>query len=180
MMNRPFACFVVSLMLLQAPASFAQAQDGAEVRLALGRDGPAWVGEKVDVYLELWTRDLRFSGQALTLPEAQGGYLLQPDSTTVKLSRRREGEDWQGLRYILSLYPQRAGAVRVPSFEVRFSTSAGYGSEPTRHAFDTQALTVDAVLPPGAEPGALLVTTADFSLETRWEPQPKEPGRAEL
>jgi len=179
-MSRLCAVFASALVLLQAATLFAQSPDDAEIRLVAANDGPAWVGEKVDVYLDLWTRDLSFSGQAFTLPEARGGYLLQADSTTLKLTERRAGASWQGLRYVFSLYPQRPGTVTVPPFDVRFSTGAGYGSESRDWSFTTQELDVEVVLPPGAEAGALLVTTTEFSLDARWEPEPPEPGRIEL
>jgi len=179
-MIRLRAVLASTLVLLQAATVFAQSPDDAEIRLVAANDGPAWVGEKVDVYLDLWTRDLSFSGQAFTLPEARGGYLLQADSTTLKLTERRAGSSWQGLRYVFSLYPQRPGTVTVPPFDVRFSTGAGYGSEPRDWSFTTQELAVEAVLPPGAEAGALLVTTTDFSLDARWEPETAEQDRVEL
>lgn len=179
-MNRLRAVLATALLLLPAAAVRAQAQEGAEIRFVAAKERPAWVGERIDLHLELWTRDLSFSGQAFTLPEVQGGYLLQPDSTTLKMTERRGRETWQGLRYIFNLYPQRPGGVSVPSFGVRFSTSAGYGTEPRAWSFTTPELKVDAVLPPGAQPGTLLVTTTDFSLDARWEPESEKRGRIEL
>lgn len=169
-----------SLMLLLATPGGALAQDGADIRVLAANKDRIWVGERVDIHLELWTEALSFSGQSFTLPEVRGGYLLQPDSTTIKMSERRDGATWQGLRYTFNLYPQRQGELEVPSFEVRFSTSAGYGSEPRPHIFRTQPVSVEAALPPGARQGELLVTTSDFKLDAAWDPAPTDGSRMAL
>ena len=157
-----------------------QAEETADVRILPGTDDAVWVGEKVDVYLELWTNQLSFGDQFFVLPEVNGGFLMQPDSTTVKLTERRGSESWQGLRYYLSLYLQRAGQVEIPSFEVRFSTRAGFGSDSLPHVFQTQTLSVAARMPPGADSGGLLVSTSSFNLQGGWEPAPSEEGIVEL
>ena len=171
---------IASLALLLSLAAESQAQDGADIRVLVGRDDAVWVGERVDIHLELWTDALSFSGLSFSLPVAEGGYLLPADSSTINMSERRGHETWQGLRYTFSLYPQRPGEVVVPAFDVRFSTRAGYGSEPKSYDFRTQPLSVRAELPPGVEGSALLVTTTEFSLDAAWEPVPDEEGVLEL
>jgi len=158
---------LLALIVLAGPAAAA---GEAEVRLVAAREGAAWVGENVPLFLELWTADLSFSNQSFVLPEVPGAYLLQPDSTTVKSGERRGGEPWQGLRYVLSLYPQRAGAIEIPSFEVRFSTRGAYGEPPVAHRLATAPLRVEARQPPGVSPASLLVTTRRFTVEAAWEP----------
>jgi hypothetical protein len=134
------------------------------------------VGEEVPIHLELWTRGLSFSEQSFLLPEVTGAFLLQTEAGGMNLSERRGGETWQGLRYTLSLYPQRAGTLVLPSFTVRFSTRAAFGQPSVPQAFETDELEVAARRPPGSEPGALLVTSSDFSLDASWSIQPEEEG----
>ncbi len=110
----------------------------------------------------------------------KGGYLVQADSTTVKLNEKRGDSQWQGLRYSLLFYPQREGRLEVPPFDVQFSASAGFGTEPARFAFRTPPVTVDVRLPPGAERSGLLVTTGSFSMEASWTPQVPTDGALEL
>lgn len=168
------------LFLLVFAASAARADDVASVRIQAADEEAVWVGEKAAVYLELWTRQLSFADQSFALPEAEGGFLMQPDSTTVKLTERRGSETWQGLRYYLALYPQRAGQIEIPPFEVRFSTLEGFGSESQDHVFRTEPVSVAARMPPGATPGSLLVSTRDFRLRGGWEPAPADEDGLEL
>ena len=174
------ALLLLAIGLAQPASVKAAAALQADVRLAAARAEPVWVGEEVELYLELWTDGLSFGDQLFTLPEVPGGFLLQGDSSTVKLSESRSDTDWQGLRYTLLLYPQAAGRLEVPPFEVRFTARAGFGSEPAAFTFRTESVVVEARLPEGAAAGELLVTTSDFTLDARWDRQPPADGPLHL
>lgn len=161
-------------------AAFGSAALQGEIRFARALDEPVWVGQEVELHLELWSDAFSFGDQLFILPEVPGGFLLQGDSSTVKLSETRAGTAWQGLRYTLLFYPQSAGRLEVPAFAVSYSARAGFGSTPTAFSFRTDALGVEARLPPGASPGDLLVTTAAFELEARWDRDPPAEGALRL
>ena len=155
-------------------------EGAAEIRFFPADEGPAWVGEKRDVHLELWTEDVSFSGQSLVLPDVSGAYLMLLETSSLKLSETRNGIPWQGLRYTLALLPQRAGVIEIPPFEVRFSSRADYLGEAVEHVFTTSPLTVEARLPEGAESGGIPVTTTDFTLDAEWQPAASAKGVIEL
>lgn len=174
-----------SLVLLAAallrPGSAAAAEPlQADVRLSASSQEAVWVGQEVELYLELWSDGFSFGEQQFVLPEVLGGFLLEGDSTTVKLSENRAGAAWQGLRYSLLFYPQAAGPTEVPSFNVHFTARAAFGSEPTAFSFQTEPLVVEARWPPGVRPGGLLVTTADFKLEAGWDRELPADGPLQL
>ncbi|MEE4216432.1 MAG: hypothetical protein V2I48_02390 [Xanthomonadales bacterium] len=180
-MSRILSSLLVLAGLLPLGPLAAQAAEGASIRFEASRQDVVWVGERLDLYLELWTDDVSFSGQSFVQPQVSGGYLLPAESGTVKLNEKRGGVAWQGLRYTMSLYPQRAGEIGIPAFDVRFSTSSGYGSEPREHAFRTPELTVTSRFPPGADTEGLLVTSRDFRMDAEWEPSlPAEAGAFEM
>ena len=168
-MSRTWISLLLAGLLLALPAA-ARSDEVASIGFEASHADVVWLGERLDLYLELWTTDVSFSGQSFVQPQVNGAYLMPPESGTVKLSEKRDGLAWQGLRYTMSLYPQRAGEIEVPAFDVRFSTSAGYGSEPKQHQFRTPALRIESRLPPGADNSGLLVTTPRFSVDAVWEP----------
>jgi len=170
---------LLAALLLPARAPAADALQG-DLRFVAQRDGPVWVGEQLNLYLELWTDGFSFGDQQFVLPEVPGGYLLQGDSTTVKLSEDRDGTAWQGLRYTLMLFPQTAGRLEIPPFDVSFTARAGFGSEPASFRFRTEPLRVEARLPAGAEPSGLLVSTTAFTLEARWDRELPAEGPLQL
>jgi len=166
---RIFGWLVLSLALsLAALADEPQ----AEIRFFAEPPETLWLGEQVTLNLELWSDGLSFRGQTFSLPEVKGAFLLQPDATTVKLTERRGGATWQGLRYPLLLFAQREGRLEVPPFDVRFEVSAGFGRPASTFQFRTPPLYVEARLPPGVRQGELLVTSSAVDFESSWTPAP--------
>jgi hypothetical protein len=184
MNRRPnsLACGLAVILLcgFQIASTRASTDLQGEIRLEAEREGATWLGRELELSLDIWSNGVSFGDQLFVLPEVKGAYLLQADSSTVKLSENRGGVQWQGLRYTLLLYPQRAGRLEVPSFEVRFSARAGYGTEPQIFNFQTPVKFIDARLPPGADTGGLLVTTSSFSMEASWTPSLPDDGPGQL
>jgi hypothetical protein len=175
---RPQQRLIVSLavlLLLTMRNAMADPLQG-DIRLQTRQEGPFWVGEQIELNLDIWSNGFSFSGQRFLLPEVDGAYLLQVDASTIKLSEQRDGETWQGLRYTIMVYPQKSGRVDIPSFSVEFSAGAGYGSEVTSFQVNTPVLEIEARLPPGVNSRGLLVATRDFNMSFEWSPD-REPDQ---
>jgi len=172
--------FAPACLLLMLVSAQANADLQGEIRFEAGREGATWLGQELELNLDLWSDGVSFGDQAFVLPEVKGAYLLQADSSTIKLNENRDGVAWQGLRYTFLLYPQRAGRLEVPSFEVRFSARAGYDSEPSGFSFQTPVLFVEAQLPPGANASGLVVTSTSFTMESSWTPTLPDEGPGNL
>jgi hypothetical protein len=162
----PIALLCAATMLVQTPALAIEGR----VRLSFDGGQPLWVGQKVELNLDLMTTGFSFSDQHFQLPEPGGALLLQTDSSTIKATEQIDGVTWQILRYPVLLYAQRAGEISVPAFEVTFSAAEGYGSEPEAFRFSTGPLSLEARLPPGVDSADGLVVTTDFTLEVDWQP----------
>ena len=178
--SKMFRGFLLLTMFMLSSATGAAGPLQGEIRFQAADQEIRWVGQQQELYLELWTDGFSFADQMFVLPEVKGAYLLQPDASTVKLSENREGVAWQGLRYTLLLYPQQGGKLQVPSFDVSFSARAGFGSEPASFRYSTAPLEIAARMPPDVEPGGLLVTTGDFSMESSWAPIAASDGTVQL
>jgi len=171
-MNRHLLALGILVTLL-LPFSAAAQDDGvqADVDVSIRQDQEIWAGQQVTVNLDLKTSGFSFSGTQFNLPEVSGAFLVQTDTTTVKLSEKRNGQTWQILRYPLALYPQKSGQLEIPPIEVRFTTSAGFGSEDRAFEFQTRPLLVAVSLPPGVNDGELLISTDSFELDYTWQPE---------
>jgi hypothetical protein len=86
------------------------------------------------------------------------------------MTKKIDNRDWQVLRYPLALYPQRAGLLEVPPIDVRFVTSAGFGTPRKSFEFKTEPTQLTITLPPGVKQGDLVVTTDSFKLDYDWQP----------
>ena len=150
---------------------FAQDEDvKAAVSASIQQDQEIWAGQQVTVDLDLKTRGFSFSNTHFSLPEVSNAFLMQTDTTTIKLSEKIEGQDWQILRYPLALFPQKSGQLTVPAIDVRFSTSVGYGKPVKSFEFKTEPLEISVSLPPGVKQDELVVTTRSFQLDHDWQP----------
>ncbi len=167
------------LLLLYGTASAGSDLQG-EIKFGAADSDPVWIGQEVELQLDLWSDGLNFGDQLFVLPEVKGGFLLQADSSTVSLSENRKGVQWQGLRYTFFFYPQRAGRLQVPVFDVRFSTRAAYNAEPVIFQYRTSPVFIEARLPPGADSSGLVVTSSSFTMAAAWTPGLADDGPVEL
>jgi len=177
-MNSPFLKCVgvvtqmLAMMLALMLPFLAAAQDSeVKARIAFGvqQADEFWAGQQLTLNLDLKTTGFSFSGTHFNLPEVTGAFLMQTDTTTVKFSENVAGQSWQIVRYPLALYPQKAGLLTIPPIDVRFSTSAGFGSVVEDFEFQTEPLALTIALPPGVKDGELVVTTSSFELDHDWQ-----------
>ena len=143
----------------------------AGVDISIQQDQTIWMGQQVTVNLDLKTTGFSFSNSHFNLPEVSGAFLMQTDTTTIKFSEKIGGESWQVIRYPLALYPQKAGQLEIPSINVRFTTSAGFGSAEKAFEFQTKPLQLSVESPAGVKQGELVITTTSFELQYNWQPQ---------
>jgi hypothetical protein len=171
-MNRTFLKLML-LAVLYLPASSLSANEEvrANAAISIQQSGEIWAGQQVTLNLDLKTTGLSFSNSHFNLPEVDGAFLMQTDTTTIKTTETIQGETWQIVSYPLALYPQKTGQLRIPSIGVRFSTSTGFGSKVKAFEFQTEPLDISVNLPPGAKEGTMLVTTTSFELDHNWQPQ---------
>jgi len=158
-------------MVLSHPAWAQDDEVRAAASASIQEDGEIWAGQQVTVNLDLKTTGFSFSNALFNLPEVSGGFLMQTDSTTIKLSEKKDGRDWQVLRYPLALYPQKSGQLTIPPINVRFGTSAGFGKTQKDFEFETEPLEVSISLPPGVNEDEIVVTTRSFQLDHSWQPE---------
>ena len=167
-----FMTGLMSPLTAAAQASDIQENDvQAGVAISVQRQQNIWAGQQVTLDLDIKTTGFSFSNSHFNLPEVSGAFLMQTDTTTIKLTENIDGQTWQIIRYPLALYPQKAGQLEVPPISVRFTTSAGFGSTEKAFEFQTQPLVLTINQPPGVKDGDLVITTTSFKLDHDWQPQ---------
>lgn len=171
-MTRYIRQLIILLGLMSPFAAIAQVDDvQADVAISIQQNEDIWAGQQVTINLDLKTSGYSFSNSHFNLPEVSGAFLMQTDSTTIKMTEKIDGESWQIVRYPLALYPQKAGQLEIPAINVRFSTSAGFGSTARAFEFQTEPLELTIKLPPGVKDGDLVISTTSFELRHDWQPQ---------
>lgn len=171
-MSRNFLKIILLTSLL-LPVSVVAADEEvkAAVAISIQQDQDIWAGQQVTISLDLKTTGYSFSDLHFNLPEVPGAFLMQTDTTTVKMTETIDGQTWQIIRYPLALYPQKAGQLEIPPIAVRFATSAGFGSTSVPFEFQTDPLVLTINSPPGVKDGDLVITTPVFELDYQWQPE---------
>jgi hypothetical protein len=135
-----------------------------------------WVGQRVILRIEVLAADAWAQIGTFEPIELPGAYLLQTDSQGSRLQETIDGTGYTGQAYALSLFPQRAGPLRVPPLPVAVSVKT-WGVEATERSqqAETPEVSLDVRLPPGAEGVADLVSTGRFRASQTWSPENASP-----
>ena len=163
-------CILCSLLLGTTVTRISEADVKGRVRVSVTAQDEFWVGQQIEVNLDLLTTGYSFSDSRFNLPEIPGVLLLQIDSTTIKLNENSNGERWQVIRYPLALFSQKGGPITIPPIKVRFSSAEVFGKEVRDFDLQTESLVILTSMPPGATANALVLSTSDFEVNFQWSP----------
>jgi hypothetical protein len=156
---------LILLLLFAAPS---RAADGVEVRVSVTPEDP-WVGQRTRLNLEVLAED--GWAQVSNLPDLhfEGAYVMQLQSQGTRLN---EGSR-TGQRYQFSVFPQRAGRIEVPALGLQVVVKR-WGFPATEDTFTvrTEATSLIARTPPGAEGRADVVTSGRLESSQEWSAQP--------
>jgi len=171
-MTRTIGIAMIVISLVMPLTLAAQENDvQADVAISVTHNGTLWVGQQITLNLDVKTTGFSFSNTHFNLPEISGAFLMQTDTSTVKLTENVGGQSWQIVRYPIALYPQQAGTLEIPPIDVRFSTSAGFGSTEKAFEFRTRPLELTISQPPGVNDAGMVITTSAFELSHQWQPE---------
>jgi len=163
--------FLACLFILLSTQLAAEDEVNANISISIQQDGDIWRGQQVTLNLDLKTTGFSFSNTHFNLPEVNGAFLMQTDTTTIKLSEKIDGVTWQIIRYPLALYPQTTGELEIPSIDVRFNSSAGFGSTEKAFEFQTAPLQMLIQSPAGVPASELVITSTSFKFDYDWQPE---------
>lgn len=159
------------LMLLALPAM----EDFAKVRTTLVTKGDIYVGQKVTVVIDLLVPTFFAGAPSFDVPDVPGTVILPPGNTAPVLGNEKIGDvTYTTQRHELTIYPQRAGTVTIPSFGIRVVASAGPGKPPTTYPLKTEAITFDALMPKGVEGLSTILSAESVEVKEDWHPEKKD------
>jgi hypothetical protein len=103
--------------------------------------------------------------------------ILPPQGRPLIGNEEVGGDTYTTQTHELAVYPQRAGAIRLPPIGVRFASDGGIGKPPVPRQGATKEMTLTARMPPGAEGLSTVITTPKLTVREAWKP---EAGKAKL
>ena len=167
-------CVLCCVLLGAGAPRISDADVKGRVRVSVTSQDEFWVGQQIEVNLDLMTTGYSFSKSRFNLPEVASVFLLQIDTTTIKLNETLNGETWQVVRYPLALFSQKGGPITIPPIKVRFSSAEVFGKEVRDFELQTESLVIYTSMPPGASSDALVISTSQFDVDYQWSPSPED------
>ena len=163
---------LAGILLLSSPAG---AQVPSEkIRVSLAPEGEVKVGQRVTLSIELMTT-ARFSGSpGFDIPDIPGVIALKLNTFGINSTETADGVTYSVQGHEFALFAQRPGKRVIEPFDVRFYPTGPGAAPPREVTLKTEPLTLDAVMPPGAEGLSTLICTEGFDLTEAWDPPPEE------
>jgi hypothetical protein len=151
-------------LTLQELLAAGQLEIGAE----LTSSGTLVPGRKLTLQLTLATDRWFSGGSRIQLPEVPGLVILQTEQFASNASERRGDQSWVLQRWVLDVYPQRAGEFTIPPLGVRVKVNAGEAGD-VEGTLVSPPVSFTVTLPPALAAVPQWVAAPEFSVSQRFD-----------
>lgn len=163
-------CLLSIAVCWQSPTLLAQEP---EVRAEVSTKLPAYVGQRINFYVELLSPTFFEGTAAFELPEVSDLLIMKVEDRPTISSETIDGHQYSVQRHEFAAFAQRAGSFQITPIQVRFSIKGEPGQDATEVTESTERMTLEAELPAGAEDISMLLTTNDLTVTQQWKPTPQ-------
>ncbi|GAB5452334.1 MAG: hypothetical protein Hals2KO_26620 [Halioglobus sp.] len=125
-------------------------------------------GQKAQLIVEIATDSWFSGGTRITVPEVPGLVILQNEAFASNATEVRDGKTWVLQRWTLDVYPQRAGAFRIPALKMRLKVNAGSEGDIEGELF-APATPLRSVRPAALQTATSWVAAPEFTVEQRFD-----------
>jgi len=166
-----FVFVMATILLLSLAGTSLAAGPPAFIKASVGKMDKIWAGQRVNMYVTLYTTT-SFSGTPrFSLPEVSGMLMMENEGRPLLGSEPIDTVTYVSKRHEFALFPLRPGTVKVPAFDVEFGYR-GEDGKPITQSFTTKELQFSVLKIPGADPREQVITTGDLQVKDQWTPQP--------
>ncbi|SCY44162.1 BatD family protein [Desulfoluna spongiiphila] len=163
-------CLLLLGMALLLPLRVGAEAPSEKIRVTFTPEGTVRVGQRVTLAIELMTT-ARFSGSPeFDLPEIPGVIAMKLGTFGVNSTETIDGITYSVQGHEFALFAQRPGKRTIEPFNVRFFPTGPGAAPPRDVTLKTEALTLDATMPPGAEGLNALICTEALEVTETWDP----------
>ncbi len=148
----------------------------AFIKAELKKNETIWPGQRQILYVKLYTTTTFSGSTRFELPKVSGMLIMESEDRPLLGTEKVDGVSYIYKQHEISLFPQRAGILTVPSFIVEFGFQGTEGKV-TRQSFTTNALQFTVENIPGADPQRDVITTTNLKTYDHWQPVP---GKAKV
>jgi len=139
-----------------------------EVGAELATAGTLVPGRKLTLGITLATDRWFSGGTRISLPEVPGLVIVQSEQFATNSSERRGDQSWVLQRWVLDVYPQRAGEFTIPPLAVRVKVNAGDAGD-VEGALSSPPVSFTVTLPAALAAVTQWVAAPEFSVSQRFD-----------
>jgi BatD DUF11 like domain len=139
-----------------------------EIDAELATAGTLVPGRKLTLQITLATDRWFSGGSRIQLPEVPGLVILQTEQFASNASERRGDQSWVLQRWVLDVYPQRAGEFTIPPLSVRVQVNAGEAGD-VEGTLVSPPVSFTVTLPPALAAVPQWVAAPEFSVSQRFD-----------
>lgn len=166
-----FVFVMATILLLSLAGTSIAVEPPAFIKASVGKTNKLWAGQRVNMYVTLYTT-ISFSGTPrFSLPKVSGMLMMENEDRPLLGSESIDTVTYVSKRHEFALFPLRPGMVKVPAFDVEF----GYRGEDGKvisQSFHTKELQFTVHKISGVDPEKPVITTTDLQVKDQWTPHP--------
>jgi len=139
-----------------------------------------FISEEVVIKIDLKSTAFSIKNSKMGLENSDDYIILEPKSAAFLETIDINGTDWQIVHYEYKLYPLHAGKITLPSFNIIFQASMGYGQPDSNFTFNSEALAFNVEAPKGVDTHTFVLSTTDYSVKSAISMKMKEDNATQI
>ena len=125
-----------------------------------------FISEEVVVKVDLRSTAFSIKNAKMGLENSDDYIILEPKSAAFLETIDINGTDWQVVHYEYKLYPLHAGKMILPSFNIHFQASMGYGQPEEDFSFKSEPISLNIKAPKGVEKNMFVLSTPKYRVQS--------------
>jgi hypothetical protein len=168
MMQSRYVVKIIFLFLFLSLNLFAI--DG-KIRVYVPKQDDIYISQKMTVAVELLSNAFSITDAKIIFPPSESYIVQAPQSASYLNQEEIDNESWQMVHYEYEIYALKGGRIEIPSAEVSFTVSMGYGQPKKEFNLKSDVLSFDVKVPEGVGKDQFVLVTDNFKLITEVKPE---------
>ncbi|SFZ98680.1 BatD [hydrothermal vent metagenome] len=144
-----------------------------KIKVYIKSNEAVYTSQKVTVAVELLSDAFSIGDARISFPLSSKYIVKAPKSASYLGQSEVNGTDWQMVHYEYEVYALSAGEIEIPTFEISFSASMGYGQPKKEFDLQSESVHFSVKSPKGMKPDQFVLVTDNYTLSFELKPEKK-------
>ncbi|NOR55997.1 MAG: hypothetical protein GQ531_07285 [Sulfurovum sp.] len=144
-----------------------------KIKVFIKSNEAVYTSQKTTISVELLSTAYSITNTKISFPSSSNYIVQAPQSASYLGKVEIDNNDWQMVHYEYEVYALKAGQINIPSFDIFFTASMGYGQPVKEFELKSEALNFDVKSPEGLKTKQFVLVTDNYALDTELKPEKK-------